>query len=516
MLSLSGLADGLYSAGSLANDADGFAFTLMGAQADVRVQRVLYLRVDDSPVPLDAVRVDVDGGSHLAAELQTGQFIVLPRRQLARIHCAGAPLAAGPHEIRVRIDTAPFGELELCATDTIGGTPATATTRRIPNDKGAARDYTAEMIGARQRFVETFTGVALRHVSTFSVDPQEARGNIENFTGVAQVPLGVAGPLRINGEHASGDFLIPLATTEGSLVASYSRGMKVLSLAGGVTTTISGGGMQRAPVFEFATAREARDFIGWVDEHLPDIRAQAEATSHVARLVRIEPYLSNRFAFLRFSYSTGDAAGQNMVGRATYAGYQWILANNPTVRRAYLESNFATDKKTSHVNVLHPRGKRVTAEATIPRALLVQHLRVEPEQLAHHWAVANVGALLSGANNNGLHSVNAITALFIATGQDVANVAEGTAATVYTELTADQSLYFSITIPSLIVATHGGGTHLATQRECLRMLGCDGVGTVEKLAEIVVATVLAGELSLAAAISSHEWVSAHEKLGRNR
>jgi hydroxymethylglutaryl-CoA reductase (NADPH) len=322
--------------------------------------------------------------------------------------------------------------------------------------------------------------------------------------------------LRIDGEHAKGDFLIPLATTEGSLVASYSRGMKVLTLAGGVTTTISGDAMQRAPVFVFSSARHARDFVDWIVEHFEQIRAQAEATSSVARLLRVEPFLANKFAFIRFNFSTGDAAGQNMVGKATYAAYQWILANNATITSAFLESNFATDKKPSHVNVLHPRGKRVTAEATIPRALLVEHLRVQPEPLVHHWGVANVGAFLSGANNNGCHSANAITALFIATGQDVANVAEGAAATTYAELTHAGDLYFSITIPSLIVATHGGGTHLPTQRECLALLGCSGAGTVNKLAEIVAATVLAGELSLAAAISSLEWVSAHEKLGRNR
>jgi hydroxymethylglutaryl-CoA reductase (NADPH) len=293
--------------------------------------------------------------------------------------------------------------------------------------------------------------------------------------------------------------------------------MKVLTQAGGVLTTISGDAMQRAPVFIFESARQARDFVDWVNAHLDEIRAQAEATSHVVKLARIEPFLSNKFAFLRFNYTTGDAAGQNMVGKATFAAYQWILTNNRTVRRAYLESNFATDKKSSHVNVLHPRGKRVTAEATIPRALLREELRVDPEQLAYHWGVANVGALLSGANNNGLHSANAITALFIATGQDVANVAEGCAATTYAEVTRDDgSLYFSITIPSLIVATYGGGTHLGTQRECLEMLGCWGKGHVNKLAEIVAATVLAGELSLAAAISSLEWVSAHERLGRNR
>jgi len=389
-------------------------------------------------------------------------------------------------------------------------------TQHIPNAKGAPDDYAAALIAQRQQFVQTFTGTQLEHVAAYSIDPIETRGNIENFTGVAQIPLGIAGPLRIYGEHAQGDFLIPLATTEGSLVASYSRGMKVVNQSGGVKTTVSGDGMQRAPVFVFESAREARDFLAWIDERLADIRVVAESTSHVARLMHIEPFLSNKFAFLRFNFTTGDAAGQNMVGKATYAAYQWILANNTTIRRAYLESNFATDKKASRINVLHPRGKRVTAEATIPRDVLHANLRVEPEQLAYHWGVANVGALLSGANNNGLHSANAITALFIATGQDVANVAEGAAATTYVEITREGALYFSITIPSLIVATHGGGTHLPTQRECLQMLGCWGQGKVDKLAEIVAATVLAGELSLAAAISSLEWVSAHEMLGRNR
>jgi hydroxymethylglutaryl-CoA reductase (NADPH) len=386
----------------------------------------------------------------------------------------------------------------------------------IPHDIDAARDHGQEAVAARQAFVETFAGTSIDHICRTSIPSSELASNIENLIGASQVPLGVAGPLRVVGEHAHGDFLIPLATTEGTLVASYSRGMKVTALAGGVKTTISSDAMQRAPVFIFDSAREARDFLDWISQHLEDIRGAAEATSKVARLLRVESFLSNKFAFIRFNFSTGDAAGQNMVGKATYAAYRWILANNATITGAYLESNFATDKKASFVNMLHPRGKRVTAEVTIPRALLREHLRVEPEPLVRHWGVANVGALLSGTNNNGLHSANAIAALFIATGQDVANVAEGAAATTYAELTGHGDLYFSITIPSLIVATHGGGTHLPTQRECLAMLGCVGAGTVNKLAEIVAATVLAGELSLAAAISSLDWVSSHERLGRNR
>jgi hydroxymethylglutaryl-CoA reductase (NADPH) len=165
---------------------------------------------------------------------------------------------------------------------------------------------------------------------------------------------------------------------------------------------------------------------------------------------------------------------------------------------------------------MHTRGKRVTAEAVLKREVLIQHMRVEPENLTYHGQVSNVGAILSGANNNGAHSANAITAIFIATGQDVANVSESSAGIMYTELTPERDLYVSITIPSLIVATYGGCVGLATQRECLELMGCYGQGKVHKFAEIVAATVLAGEISLASAISSSDWVSSHEQYGRNR
>jgi hydroxymethylglutaryl-CoA reductase (NADPH) len=377
-------------------------------------------------------------------------------------------------------------------------------------------DYAPEAIAARQRFVEEFTGETFEHLKRYSYDPQSLPGNIEAFTFSAQVPIGIAGPLTIHGEHAQGDFVVPMATTEGTLVASYNRGMKVLNLSGGVTCTVSDDQMQRAPVFIFQSAREARDFKDWIKEHFDEIRSHAEATTSVGKLREVDTYLSNKFAFCRFNFSTGDAAGQNMVGRATFAACSWILEHNDTIRRFYLESNFATDKKASMVNIMRTRGKRVTAECTIKADVLRQHMRVEPAGLFHHYNVAQVGSTLAGVNNNGLHSPNGITAMFIATGQDVANVAESSAAILYSELTADGDLYMSITIPSLIVATHGGGTALATQQECLRLLGCAGRGKVRKLAEIIAGVVLAGEISLASAISSHDWVSSHEKLGRNR
>jgi hydroxymethylglutaryl-CoA reductase (NADPH) len=320
----------------------------------------------------------------------------------------------------------------------------------------------------------------------------------------------------VNGEHASGDFLIPLATVEGTLTASYSRGMKVINLSGGVSCTVADDCMQRAPVFAFDSAREARNFRSWVEGHLAEIREVAESTSHVARLRDVETYLSNNFAFLRFNYTTGDAAGQNMVGRATFAACGWILDRVQGVRKFYLESNLATDKKASQINTMRTRGKRVTAEVTIPRKVAVQQLRIEPETLAEHYAISTLGAFLSGANNNGAHSANAVTALFIATGQDVANVAESSAGILFCRATPEGDLYLSLTIPSLIVATRGGGTGLPTQRECLEILGCYGDGKVNQLAEIVAGVALSGEISLGAAISSLDWVSSHEKYGRNR
>jgi len=274
--------------------------------------------------------------------------------------------------------------------------------------------------------------------------------------------------------------------------------------------------MQRAPVFVFHDARAARSFVAWVEENLAPIRSQAEATSTVAKPQYIDPYVAGKFVYLRFNFTTGDAAGQNMVGRATFAACNWMLDHHKGITHFYLESNFATDKKASQINVLRPRGKRVTAEATVARDVLLRYLRFEPERLTYHYGVANVGAFLSGANNNGAQSANGITAMFIATGQDVANMAESSAGVLYSELTPGGDLYVSLTIPSLIVTTHGGGTGLATQRECLEILRCYGKGKVNRLAEIVAAVALAGELSLGAAISSSDWVSSHEKHGRNR
>ena len=378
-------------------------------------------------------------------------------------------------------------------------------------------DYTHDAASARRDFLKEQAGASLEHVGSYSFDPSGLPGNIEHFTGVAQVPLGIAGPLLVNGEHAQGEFYVPMATAEGTLVASYNRGMKLLHEAGGVKTTIMADRMQRAPAFLFEDARGARDFGEWLDEHFDEIREVAESTTKSGRLQDIEQYSASRILYTRFNYTTGDAAGQNLTGKATAAACAWIVANyEPGIERFFLESNFATDKKSSQVNMLKTRGKRVVAEATIPNELFHRIMRSDTELMYRARQVSNLGGFMSGVNNNGAHSANGITAMFIATGQDAANVAESSAAFVYAELRENGDYYYSVTIPSLIVATYGGGTGLATQRECLELLDCYGSGKVRKFAEIVAATVLCGELSLGSAIVAEEWVNAHDLLGRNR
>lgn len=377
-------------------------------------------------------------------------------------------------------------------------------------------DYTDEATSKRLEFVREQTGATLEHVGSYSFDAALAQGNVENFTGVAQVPIGLAGPLLVNGEHAQGEFYVPMATAEGTLVASYNRGMKLVRAAGGVTATVIDDAMQRAPVFMFPSAREARDFRAWVNEHFEEIKREADSSTSIGKLRNIEHYPAGRLAYMRFNYTSGDAAGQNMSGKATSAACDWLNANYEGIEHFYLESGFATDKKTSQINILNTRGKRVVAEITVPAELFEREMHVPTDLVYRARQIATVGSFMAATNNNGSHSANGIAAMFIACGQDAANVAESSAAVVYAELRPNGDYYYSITLPALIVATYGGGTGLATQRECLEVLGCYGEGKVRKLAEIVAATVLCGELSLGAAVAAEEWVSSHDRLGRNR
>jgi hydroxymethylglutaryl-CoA reductase (NADPH) len=388
--------------------------------------------------------------------------------------------------------------------------------QRIAIPRSRDNDYVPEMAAARREFVREQTGVDLSHVAQYSFDPSILPGNIENFTGIAQVPLGIAGPLRINGEHAQGDFYIPLATTEGTLVSSYNRGMRLLMECGGVKTTVVDDAMQRAPAFTLQDARQARDFGDWVTEHFEEIRLEAESTTRTGKLRNIDQFAIGPVRYLRFNFTTGDAAGQNMSGKATFGACEWIKRNYPIPVSYFLSGNIDTDKKHSQMNLLHTRGKRVIAEAVLRRDLIRQVLHIDTSDLVRTREVQITGAFLAGSSSTAAQAANGLAGLFIATGQDVANIAESHAAITYTQGLDNGDFYWSVTLPSLIVATYGGGTALPTQKQCLEMLGCYGEGKVRKFAEICAAVVLAGETSLVGAMLHGDWVTAHEKLGRNR
>ena len=243
----------------------------------------------------------------------------------------------------------------------------------------------------------------------------------------------------------------------------------------------------------------------------------------MGKLLEIENYHAHNFVACRFDYSTGDAAGQNMTSRATFFACEWIRENYPGKMRNYmLSGNFDTEKKTSSVNMLKGRGRRVTAEITIPRQVLMDNLRITPEQMQYGYQVSTLSAFMTNSSNNASHPANGLAALYLATGQDIANIGESNQCTVYQRVTRDGDHYFSITLPSIIMASYGGGTNLPTQSECLKMMDCFGKGKALKLCEIAAGLVVAGELSLGAATRidkatrTNEWVDAHERLGRNR
>jgi len=504
----------LYNRTSLRNVDGGVRFSVKNRLSPAVLHGISEVVINGQPVAHDRITISFEANELLPLGMvNPDNPLDFPLGALVNFYLDIDALVDGQHELSVVFDAPPFGRIDLEVCDslkTLLHAPGT-----VPRD--TADDYSDDIIRTRQAFIREQTGAELKHIAGYSFDPHVAQGNIEHFTGVAQVPMGFAGPLLVHGEHARGEFYVPLACSEGTLVASYNRGMKVLHRSGGVKCTVVGDSMQRAPVFVFEDAVAARSFSEWIKANTSQIRAVAEATDPFVRLDYIDHYLASKFTYLRFNFRTGDAAGMNMVGKATFAACNWILENCDVVetQRFFLESNFATDKKASMINMLKTRGKRVVAEAVIKRDVLLEIMDADTEALYYHGKVANIGSMMSGANNNGCHAANAIAAVFLATGQDVANVAESSMALLYSELTPEKDLYISITLPCLIVASCGGGTGLPTQREALQVIGCAGVGKVNKLAEIVAGTVLAGEISLAAAISSLDWVSSHDQYGRN-
>lgn len=374
--------------------------------------------------------------------------------------------------------------------------------------------YDAERVGRRRRWVEQKTGASLQHIGSPSFDTAAMRGNIENPIGVAQIPLGVAGPVQVLGRHANGLFYVPMATSEGALIRSYERGMVALTRAGGVQAAVLEDENQTAPTFFFSQVEEAAAFCEWAPLHLAEMQAEAAATTHHGRLRRLQCYQAGRQVILNLGFSTGDAQGMNMIVKATDAVCRWVAGNYP-IARYLLFSGMCSEKRPSGLLMTRGKGKRVTAGALLPHSVLKMYLHVTAAELFRVWQSTVMGHLQAGAIGYNAHAANGLTAIFIATGQDVANVVNAACAVTCFE-PVEEGLYVSITLPALTVATVGGGTSLPTPHEALGILGCQGAGKALKLAEIVAATLLGGEISMGAAIASGEFVQAHERYGRNR
>lgn len=342
-------------------------------------------------------------------------------------------------------------------------------------------------------------------------------GNIEYGVGTVKMPVGVAGPLRVCGLFASGDYPLPLATTEAALVASYHRGALAINKAGGCTSILIDEAVSRAPGFAFPSVRDSGEFVAWVLGQLEAMKAVTGQTTRHGELKGMKVTIEGNHVYLILQFHTGDASGQNMVTLAAEAICQYVLEHSP-VKPEYhfVEANLSGDKKASAQSFTSVRGRKVTTEVTLSRDIVEQSLQTTPERMTDYWRFSAMGGVLSGTMGVHGHYANGLAALYIATGQDAACVAESAVGTTRLELTPDGGLYATLTLPNLMLGTVGGGTGLPSQQACLNMMGLSGNGKARALAEVTGGLILAGELSIIAALSAGHFARAHRKLGRER
>jgi hydroxymethylglutaryl-CoA reductase (NADPH) len=376
-------------------------------------------------------------------------------------------------------------------------------------------NYSEEIVKERIDWLRRKTGLELSSITQYPFSPHDTRGNIENFIGAAAVPVGLAGPIKVNGDHAKGDLFIPLATTEGALVASYNRGMKIISECGGANVKILKDEIYISVIIDFNNLSEILEFFNWIEGSFNKLKEIAESTTKHGKLLHIEKNLQGKRALLNIHYTTGDASGLNMITIATKAIMDHIMKETKA-QRYILPATF-NDKKSTAMNMIKGRGKKVSADVIIPRKMVIEALRTTPEELSYAcysnylMAAANIGTITYNH-----HFANGLAAIFIACGQDVAYVAESAIGSTIMDVTKDGDLYVSVNLPDLVIATVGGGTGLGTAKDYLELIGCYGTGKARKFAEIIASVLLAGEISIWGAIVSGEFSQAHDRYGRNR
>jgi hydroxymethylglutaryl-CoA reductase (NADPH) len=394
--------------------------------------------------------------------------------------------------------------------------PTSESDRPVPPPVPRSRHWSAEAVAERVAFLEGM-GHEVAHLTGRAErpDPATLQGNIENFIGTAQVPVGLIGPVRINGLHAHGDYYVPLATSEGALVASYDRGARLITRAGGAAALTTTEQVQRAPGFAFDSMAHAALFARWVMAEFDRWAAIAAEQTRYGRLLDVSVHLQGSHVYVILDYHTGDAAGQNMVTFCTAAICEEIVARSPyPPRHWFVEANMSGDKKATALSFSRTRGRNVTAEVVVPRELVEKGLHTTPERMCDYWRMSFIGGVQTGSIGVSGHVANGLTALFIACGQDVACVSEAAVGVTRMELTDGGDLYAAVNLPNLIVGTVGGGTRLPTARECLRIVDCDGADTAARFAEICATVSLGGELSIVGALCSGDFASAHQDLGR--
>ena len=370
-------------------------------------------------------------------------------------------------------------------------------------------------VNIRRKFVETLSNKKLEHLSNYSLSMEDAlKRNIENPIGAVQIPVGIAGPLSIHGEHANGEFYVPIATSEGALVASINRGFSTIKAGGGVTARIIDDKMTRAPVIKTESITEALKIRNWIKDNFSKLKNAAESTTRHGKLVKIDPVvIVGKYVYPRFVYTTGDSMGMNMVTIATETALT-VLMDETSGHVISLSGNLDVDKKPAAINMIEGRGKSISAEISIPREIVEKKLKTTPEAIVEVNTAKNfIGSAISGSMGFNAHYANMIGGIFLATGQDEAHIVEGSLGITVTE-EVNGNLYFSVTLPDVPVATFGGGTRLETAKECLEIMGVYGGGQVGKFAEIIAGTVLAGELSLMGALAAGHLARAHKDLGR--
>ena len=361
----------------------------------------------------------------------------------------------------------------------------------------------------RCTFLEKELGVTLTDIQK-GREENEAAIHCENRIGFVHIPLGVAGPIQIMGQHIKGSYHIPLATTEGALVASVSRGAKATH-EGGIITSVERVGTTRGPVIKASSIGGASRIEKWIWEHMEQLALETETTSHHIKLIDLEVKKTGMYLFLRFYFDTDRAMGMNMATIATQHLIE-VITKKTKSDIISVAGNYDVDKKPSWLNIIRGRGFVVHAEAIVSKKTVEAILKTTGKKIYEVWkAKCMIGSALSGSMGFNAHHANVVAAFYAATGQDIAHTVEGSVGMTIVDILEDESLYISVNLPNIMVGTIGGGTGLSTQKEALSFIKTD---SPYGLAEALGAGVLAGELSLLASLSAGTLASAHKALGR--